>query len=138
MSNYNSGKVTPRVYDAVKLLLESGSSQAEVARYMKLSQDVVGFIARSENLEEYKALMYERYKSAQQKRAAAINAKKASAEKDDVPEQKVVEYKQSVTIQATHYMETKLDQVIEQMKLINAKLGAIIDDLYGTGKKAGA
>ena len=41
----------------------------------------------------------------------------------------------SMTIQATHFMETKLDVVIDLLKVMNNKLGAIIDDLYGTGKK---
>ena len=147
--NYIKGKVTQRVFDAAKILLENGSPQTEVAKYMKLSVDVVRLIDHAETFMDYKAAMYERCETARKRRAAAaISAKKAAEAKADqpAPEAKkeytqpaaqVVEHRQSVTVQATHFMETKLDVLIEQMKLINAKLGAIIDDLYGTGRKDG-
>ena len=143
MANYKNykRKVDERVFSAVKILLESGNSQGEVAKYMKLSHDVVNMIANAENLAEYKTLMYERN---QRKAARAINAKQAAEKKEEVKQEEtpvqeikqVVEHKQSVQIQATHYMETKLDKVIELLTCMNAKLGAIIDDLYGTGKGA--
>ena len=150
MSNYIKSKVTERIFDAAKVLLESGSTIKETAKYLKLSEDVIRMIYNSETFMDYKATMYERSSSARKRRAAAaIEAKKAAEAKqasETKPEEKkeyvqpaaqVVEHRQSVTIQATHFMETKLDVLIEQMKLINAKLGAIIDDLYGTGRKGG-
>ena len=149
--SYIKGKVTQRVFDAAKVLLESGTPITEVAHYLKLSINVVRLISSSETYEEYKAAMYERSSAARKRRAAAaaIAAKEKAAEAKQTPETKpeekkevqpatqVVEHRQSVTVQAPHFMETKLDVLIEQMKLVNAKLGAIIDDLYGTGRKGG-
>lgn len=148
--SYIKGKVTQRVFDAAKVLLESETPVAEVAHYLKLSINVVRLISSSETYEEYKAAMYERSSAARKRRAAvAIAAKEKAAETKQAPETKpeekkevqpatqVVEHRQSVTVQTTHFVEGKIDVLIEQMKLINAKLGAIIDDLYGTGKKGG-
>ena len=149
MANYNNGKVTPRLFDAAKVLQESGCTRQEIADHLKISKNVANMIWNAETYDDYKAMMFERGQRNRNKAKKAIEAKKAAAEKaasevgavpaveiakQEKPVQ-VVEHRQSVQVQATHFMETKLDILIEQMKLINAKLGAIIDDLYGTGKK---
>jgi hypothetical protein len=148
MEKYNNGKVTPRLFDAAKVLQESGCTRQEIADHLKISKNVANMIWNAETYDDYKAAMYER----SQTKRKAIEAKKKAAEKaasdvGAVPAVKlveqekpvqVVEHRQSVQITATHYMETKIDILIEQMKLVNAKLGAIIDDLYGTGKKGAA
>ena len=148
MEKYNNGKVTPRLFDAAKVLQESGCTRQEIADHLKISKNVANMIWNAETYDDYKSAMYER----SQTKRKAIEAKKKAAEKaasdvGAVPAVKlveqekpvqVVEHRQSVQITATHYMETKIDILIEQMKLVNAKLGAIIDDLYGTGKKGAA
>ena len=149
MEKYNNGKITPRLFDAAKVLQESGCTRQEIADHLKISKNVANMIWNAETYDDYKAAMYER----SQTKRKAIEAKKKAAEKaasevgavpavelvkQEKPVQapvQVVEHRQSVQITATHYMETKIDILIEQMKLVNAKLGAIIDDLYGTGKK---
>lgn len=149
--NYIAGKVTQRVFDAAKILFEGGAKGAEVSKYLKISMPTAYMIKNAETYDEYKAVAYE--KSAKKQKAAmakkaAIEAKKTAEAKTEqpTPEEKkeyvqpaaqVVEHRQSVTVQTTHFVEGKIDVLIEQMKLINAKLGAIIDDLYGTGKKGG-
>lgn len=147
--SYNNGKVTPRLFDAAKVLQESGCTRQEIADHLKISKNVANMIWNAETYDEYKAMMFERGQRNRNKAKKAIEAKKAAAEKaasevgavpavEPVQQEKpvqVVEHRQSVQITATHYMETKIDILIEQMKLVNAKLGAIIDDLYGTGKK---
>ena len=149
MANYNNGKVTPRLFDAAKVLQESGCTRQEIADHLKISKNVANMIWNAETYDDYKAMMFERGQRNRNKAKKAIEAKKAAAEKaasevgavpavELVQQEKpvqVVEHRQSVQITATHYMETKIDLLIEQMKLVNAKLGAIIDDLYGTGKK---
>ena len=152
MANYNNGKVTPRLFDAAKVLQESGCTRQEIADHLKISKNVANMIWNAETYDEYKAMMFERGQRNRNKAKKAIEAKKAAAEKaasdvGAVPAVElvkkeepvhVVEHRQSIQVTATHYMETKLDILIEQMKLVNAKLGAIIDDLYGTGKKGAA
>lgn len=153
MANYNNGKVTPRLFDAAKVLQESGCTRQEIADHLKISKNVANIIWNAETYDDYKAMMFERGQRNRNKAKKAIEAKKAAAEKaasevgavpaaqlvqQEKPVQapvQVVEHRQSVQVQATHFMETKIDVLIEQMKLVNAKLGAIIDDLYGTGKK---
>ena len=135
-----SNKVTKEMFECAKILFNGGASNREVERYLNLSDWTVCRIKRSENYEEYLQGVYAKSAAYRAKKAAEQAAKKAAEDVKPAEEKaaQVVEHRQSISIQATHYMETKLDQVIEQMKLINAKLGAIIDDLYGTGKKAGA
>jgi len=139
MANYTA-KITERVFDAVKLLLESGSSKTEIGKYMKLSFMSVSLIEQAETFDEYKAISYEFYKSKKKKMAAVKAKEKAeepAPEKQEQPATQVVEHRQSVTIQATHFMDTKLDKIIELLTIMNNKLGAIIDDLYGTSKGGG-
>ena len=81
MANYREGKVTKGIFDAVKLLMENGATNREIANFMKLSLDVVGFIRKSETYEDYKALMYEKSSAWRTKRA--IEAKKAEESKQE-------------------------------------------------------
>ena len=119
-------KVTQGIFDAVKICLNSGNNISETATFMKMSWNVVSMISKSETLEEYKAAMYE-YNSRKQTQKKAIMAK----EKEKTEATQVVEHRQTVTVQATHYMETELRKQTELLTVISNKLAAIIDDLYG-------
>lgn len=131
-------RITANIFTAVKLLLENGATNEECAKYMKISKGSVGNIKAAENFDEYRAIV------------AAVSAKKKAKKQkaDEVAKQvgavpasklqqptQVVEHRQSVQITATHFMDTKLDKIIELLTVMNAKMGAIIDDLYGTGTK---
>ena len=52
-------KVTKGVFEAAKLLLENGATNGEIAKYLKISTDVVTFIRKAETYEEYQTIMYE-------------------------------------------------------------------------------
>ena len=119
--NNKRGKVTQGVFDAVKICLNGGGSITETAKFMKLSQDVVRMIRDSENLQEYKALMYEKC-NPKKKQIAAIKAK----ETEKTPEN-VKPY--SITIQATHYMEQELRKTNELLTLISNKIAFTVDEL---------
>lgn len=132
--------IDARTYDAVKILLESGASKEEIAVMLKIGAVTVGRIKSSQSFEEYKAdrsAWYFAQKKAAQEKEAKKAAEAAGAvpasqlvPKDEPPKQ-VVEYRQSVTIQATHYMETELKKHTELLTQISNKLAAIIEDLYG-------
>ena len=124
-------KVTQGIFDAVKICLNSGNNISETATFMKLSWNVVSIISKTETLEEYKAAMYE-YNSRKQTQKKAIMAKEQAKEKPEATQ--VVEHRQTVTVQATHYMEMELKKQTELLTVISNKLAAIIDDLYGVGK----
>ena len=132
-----STKVTKGIFDAAKLLMENGANNTEVSKYLKVSADVVAMIRKSETYEEYQQFMYE-YSQKLKNRAAAIKAKEPAKEEQKDPEEIIKEIRQTVTIQATHYMEEQLRKTNELLTGISAKLAIIIDDLYGTGVKKNA
>ena len=121
----NTATITPSVFKAVKILLKSGATQKEVAEYMSISEASVQKIKASEDYDDYKRI---------------VNAwwakKKAAEEKEPEKGPQIIEHRQNVTIQATHYMMEKMKKTNELLTLINNKLGAIIDDLYGVKNNA--
>lgn len=133
MASYN--KISETLYKAVKILLNGGASTKEAAEYMKISTATVYKINETENYAEF--LQISELKKA--KRIAAIKAKEQKQEdeqKQEKQEQKqtvqVIEHRQTVQVQATHYMTEELREIKTILKTISQKLAVIIDDLYGT------
>ena len=144
-------KVTKSVFECGKILFKGGATNKEVMDFLHLSNETVRRLKNAETYEEYLQISYslsgtgyKRRKAAEAKAAAEKEAKKAEAEKvaekvGAVPASRIITIPDptqqkpvSMTIQATHYMETKLDKCIELLTGISAKLACIIDDLYGT------
>ena len=124
-------KVTQGVFEAAKLLLANGASNTEVAKYLKISTDVVTFIRKAETYEEYQTIMYE-YSLKQRQRVAAIKAKETPKEepKPEITPQ-IVEHRQTVTVQATWQMTQEMQKTNELLKQISNKLAYIVDELCG-------
>ena len=138
MANWN--KLTEGQFKAIKTLLRGGASQKEAAEYMQVSPNTAFWVSKAETFEEYQHINAERHLA--HKRVAAIKAKEAEKTAPQAtPAQpaapQVVEYRQNVTIQATHYMMQKLEETNNLLKSISNKLAYIVEDLYGTGKKEG-
>lgn len=153
MANRNR-KVTGGVFDAVKICLQSGNTVAETARFMRLSKDVVYYIRDAENFDEYAAMMAAKNDRKKQVRAikakeqaAAEQAAKAAENPQEKPQDAPAavpqvapqitpavpqEVKHTVQVQATRFMEEQMRKQTELLTIICNKLGAIIDDLYGT------
>lgn len=150
--------VDQKMFDCVKILLQSGATRAEIEKYTGLGHTAIYRISVSETYADYKNLLAaialeireKKAKKAAEKAAAEkAAAEKAAAEKKPEPEPEpapepekpaeqpaqVVEHRQNITIQATYYVSQKLDRIEELLKTISAKLACIIDDLYGTGPK---
>jgi len=140
-------KVTESKFKAVKILLASGSTHKECAESMGLSVCTVGVIKRSETYEEYKNITYMTsgyYRKKMMKEAEAIKeaeeepveevvsdapaSSETKQEEIGLPAQ-VVEYRQNVTIQATHYMMEELRKTNELLTLISNKLAFIVEEL---------
>jgi hypothetical protein len=138
MANWN--KLTEGQYKAIKTLLRGGATQKEASEYMQVSSSTAFLVAKAETYEEYQHMNAERQLE-QHKRVAAIKAKEAEKTVAQAtpaqPASQVVEYRQNVTIQATHYMMQELQKMNETLSLISRKLAFIVDDLCGTGKKEG-
>ncbi len=142
MAIYN--KLTESKFKAIKILLKSGASVKEVMEYMEISEGVVYGVRAVDTFEEYKDERAR--KDLERKQVAAIKAKEAKAKEAAalvgavpaatlVPENKPVEVvkevRQSVTIQATHYMEEQQRKTNELLTAISAKLAFIVDELCG-------
>ena len=140
-----SPNVDQKMYDCVKILLNSGATYDEIEKYTKLGKTAIYRINHTENLTEYRNILAAMAIEAQKKKAEKKQeAKRPAPEPEKKPEPaneeppaKVVEHKQTVTVQTTYYVNQKLDRIEELLKTISAKLACIIDDLYGTGTKKG-
>ena len=120
-------KVTESLYKACRIMFKGGAGTKEVSEYMGISRTTASFIKNAETYEEYKAIMY----------AQSGNNHRKPVEKKEEPQKEVVEYRQNVTIQATHYMQKELEKTNELLTLISNKLAFIVDELCGI-KKTGA
>ena len=126
-------RITENLFLAIKTLIDAGATYAEVRKYYGISTHTCTNIKNAENFEEYKNII------------AAIAAKNAElkkkAEKKPVtpppveepvtpePVAHVVEHKQTVTIQATHYMMEEMRKTNELLALISNKLAYIVEQL---------
>lgn len=125
----------------IKTLQESGSDNQEIARFLKMTVGKVSVATKSETYEEYKNNCFLISKRAAEARKANKTKKKEEApapapveEKPEQPPVQVIEHRQSVTVQATHYMMEVLNEQLKMLKTISAKLALIVDDLYGEKK----
>ena len=138
MAEQRQGKVTKGLFDAVKLLFENGANNTEVARFMKLAPRTVSLIREAETYEEYKAIQYER--DQKYKQASAMKAKEAAKKAENEPKHEpvtqIVEHRQTVTVQATHYMMEEMKKTNEMLTLISNKLAFIVDELCGVKTNA--
>ena len=134
MASYN--KVSETMYKAVKILLKGGASTKEAAEYMKLSTATVYKVNETEDYAEF--LQISEVKRA--KRVAAIKAKEQAQRKEEQKQEaqekpQVIEHRQTVQVQATHYMTEELREIKTILKGISAKMAFIVNDLYGDKTK---
>ena len=141
--------ITLNIFKAAKILLSSGSTQREVAEYLSISPSSVQKINKAEDFDDYKRitnawyvakLVKEKEQKEKEQKEKELKEKelKEKESQEQAPTQvsgsspvQVVEHRQSVTIQATHFMTEEMKRTNELLTLINNKLGAIINDLYG-------
>lgn len=132
-------KVTQSKFNAVKTLLKGGATVREVMEYLELSDNTVYMIKQAETLVEYENMIAE--KALRDKQRAAIKAKERKqaaqpqAQPQDKPVEIVKEVRQTVTVQATHFMMEEMRKTNELLTCISAKLAFIVDELCGTPQK---
>ena len=151
----NKCKVTESKWKAIKILLESGATYKEIGQMMDVSNSIISFSKSSETYEEFRHKVYvtsgayrkkiaaeekrkqeeaELAKREKEKKAAEvakkINAVSASELVKEEP--KVVkEDRQTIVVQASHYMLEEQKKTNELLTVISNKLAMIITDLYG-------
>ena len=132
-------KVTQSKFNAVKTLLKGGATVREVMEYLELSDNTVYMIKQAETLVEYENMIAE--KALRDKQRAAIKAKEREqaaqpqAQPQDKPVEVVKEVRQTVTVQATHFMMEEMRKTNELLTCISAKLAFIVDELCGVPQK---
>lgn len=116
-------KVDEKKFNCVKILLESNTPWKEIMDYMEISSTTLGRIRQASTFEEYKQIQI----------AAAISYKQKEKKEEPKEQPKevvqVVEHRQTVQIQATHYMMEQMKEMNEHLKLISAKLAYIVEEL---------
>lgn len=145
MEKKTYAKITEKKFQCIKILLASGSTWKEIGEYMECSQGTIGRIKAAESYQEYLNTMAAAQRAQKAKKramaAAAAEAAKAvgavpasslpSAQEPKQETVQVVEHRQTVTVQATHYMEQQLRTMNETLKLISNKLAFIVEELTG-------
>ena len=127
-------KVTQSVFNAVKTLLKGGASVTECAKYMKIGMNSAYIIRNSDSYEEYLNARYALSMKNKQAKAEAQKAKevpKAEPKAEPQVEPQTVEQKQTIVVQASHYMLEEQKKTNELLTLISNKLAFIIDELVG-------
>jgi transposase-like protein len=141
MANYN--KLTESKFKAIKILLQGGATYEETAEYMQVGTSCVYKVKCAESWQDYLQANAARAIADKKKRAKEAAEKVGAvpaatlAKEEEKPVEVVKEVRQSVTIQATHYMMQEMQRTNELLAQISAKLAYIVEDLYGTGKKEG-
>lgn len=126
-------KVTPSVFNCIKTLLAGGASHKECADYMKLSTITVGRINRAETYEDYKQSVIMAKLHSGKPVSVPVPEPTTEPEKEQkpekMPEPETVERKQTIVIQATHYMMEEQKKTNELLTLISNKLSFIVEQL---------
>ena len=145
-------KLNEKTFRAVKLMTAGGANIAEIAECFAISSSTVSRIRTSESYEDYCSLRAAEYDQRKQERAeknrkavpqlqqpvqpqtyGASQTQQSQAyaapQPAQLPQPQVVEHRQSVTIQATHYMMQEMKKTNELLELISRKLTFIVDQL---------
>lgn len=110
--------IDAKLFGCVKVMLKGGAKYSEIEEYLGVSKATIGRIVGAENYEQYKLML-----------AAKFGYKKKEPEQEST--QQVVEHRQTVTIQATHYMMEEMKKTNELLTLISNKLAFIVEELTG-------
>ena len=133
-----TSKVTEKIFKAVKQLTAGGATIPECAEYFMLAHSTISRIRAAETWEDYKhsttvaflAMKEKESKKKYEKAEAKVVPTEAPVEQKQEPKQEqVVEHKQSITIQATHYMMTEMQKTNELLTQISNKLAYIVEQL---------
>ena len=133
-------KMTDKLFRAVKIMIAGGATSTEISEYFNISLSSISRVRQAETFQEYRVMQ------------AATYGKRKPAKTQDAPKQpevvipaaqqnppmqqptpaqqpQVVEHRQTVTIQATHYMMQEMKRTNELLELISRKMAFIVDQL---------
>lgn len=122
-----ANKIDERMFNAVKIMLESGTPRNEIEKYLKISKWSISHIASCESMTEYRNKM-----------AAIAIARKQKAEKTDtVPESKpnpvITDMKlPGGTMSANYQFNRMIEAMLKQnelLQLMSNKLTYLVEQL---------
>lgn len=119
--------VTKDLFTAIKTLREAGSTVKEIATYLKISEATVGRAIKAESLDEYFNQCASERRAMYAKQRAKKELEKATEPVQVAEPAQVVEKRTTVTVQASHYMESELRKQTEVLELISRKLTATME-----------
>lgn len=130
-------KMTESLFIAIKSLLDAGAKYSEVKKFYGVSDNTCKRVREADSFAEYKQIIAAiSAKQIEQKKARKLKELQPVAEKvgavpasEIPPTPQVVEHKQSVTIQATHYMMQEMQETNRLLKEISNKLAFIVEQL---------
>ena len=122
-------KIDEKTYNCVKIMLRGGAPHKEIEEYLQVSRATIGRIKSSESFEDYKQIMAAMAIHFREKAKQEKEPEPPEPEEQPKPEPQVIEHRQTVTIQATHYMMEELRRNNELLVQISAKLAFIVDEL---------
>lgn len=131
-------KIKEDEYKTIKLLSkQTKMTQEQIAEVVGRCVSATARVLQTETYEEYTQKCNENSRKYNAKRSAKGTLTQEQ-ETPHIPAAQVVEHRQTVTIQATHYMMTEMQKTNELLAAISRKLAFIVDELCGTaGKKEG-
>ena len=112
-------KVTSEVFNMVKIMLKGGATIAQISEICHISSWSINFIKKAESLEDYFRI-----------------SKRESRKKEDTEPVNVPAERQTIVIQASHYMLEEQKKTNELLKAISNKLAFIVTELTGAGENA--
>ena len=133
-------KMTDKLFRAVKIMIAGGATSTEISEYFNISLSSISRVRQAESFQEYRVMQAATY--GKRKPAKTQDAPKQSEQLNPAAQQnppmqqpapaqqpQVVEHRQTVTIQATHYMMQEMKRTNELLELISRKMAFIVDQL---------
>lgn len=136
--------VTPQMFSCIRTLLDAKAPYAEISRYLGVSHSVISKVTACETFEEYQALLAtysQRQKASYARKAAAKTTSQKRSEEETIPDNDEPvkgtvangnESRQTVIVQASHYMLEEQKRTNELLTSISNKLAFIVEELTGT------
>lgn len=123
--------IDEKKFNCVKIMLKAKTPYKEICDYLGVSPATIGRITGAENFQEYKQIL-----SAQKTQKKKTEQMEMQL-KPEQPAPQVVEHKQTVVVQATHYMMEEMKKTNELLTLLNAKIAFIVEELAGCKASGG-
>ena len=113
--------VTESLFNIVKTLMKGGASGKTCAEYVGVSEHTISIIKNSEDFEDYK------------RKTSVKKRKNVAQQATSETEQQGVENRQTIIVQASHYMLEEQKRTNELLAYISNKLAFIVEELTGKG-----